>query len=261
MFPELINLGPVTIHTYGFFLAVGAALGLWVLGRLAVSSGLNPDRAGNLALIVLVAGLLGSRVVFAALEWESFAGQPWRLIRFWEGGLVFYGGIAAAIPLGLYFMKRWDMPVFKLLDCFAPALALGQAFGRLGCFSAGCCYGQAYDGWCAVTFTDPKTLAPPGIPLHPTQLYSSLELFVIFGLLMLLWARRKFAGQIFFIYGLLHGVSRVIIEQLRGDYRGEPLLGDLTSTAVFALCFALASAAGLLYFYLRSKKEGEHGIS
>jgi phosphatidylglycerol:prolipoprotein diacylglycerol transferase len=256
LYPELISFGPVTIHTYGAFLALGAGLGLWLLTRLAPANGLDPDRAMTLAVCVLVAGVIGSRAVFVILEWESFANAPGRLIRFWEGGLVFYGGVAAGVPTALFLIKRWKLPALPLLDCLAPALALGQFFGRLGCFSAGCCYGLPWEGWCAVTFNSPLTLAARGIPLHPSQIYHAAELLFVLAVLLLLWRRRVFHGQIFFTYGLLHGVFRVIIEQFRGDYRGEPLIAWVTPTAAFALAFALVSAVALVYLYKKHKSQG-----
>ena len=247
MYPVLFSIGPLTLHTYGVMLALGAALGLWLYTRLARSAGLDPDRAMSLALWLLISGLIGSRLMFVLLEPEQFLHAPWRVLAIWEGGLVFYGGLAGALIVGIWLMRRWKLPVLTLMDCVAPALALAQAVGRLGCFSAGCCYGLPWEnGWCSVTFSDPHSLAPRNIPLHPAQLYTSAVLLVITGALLLLWPRRRFAGQIFFVYGFLHGVARVIIETFRGDWRGEPFLG-LTPTAWFALGLAMFSAAALVY--------------
>ncbi len=255
MYPILIHWGPLTIHTYGALLALGAALGLWLLGRLALSWGLDPERVSGLALWVLLSGLLGARAGFVLIEPQALAGQPWRFFAIWDGGLVFYGGVALALPVGVWLGRRWKLPGLKLLDCFAPALALGQVFGRLGCFSAGCCFGRPWSGPWAVVFNDPQTLAPRGIPLHPAQLYSSGALLVIFIILMLLWPRRGYPGRIFFTYGLLHGLARVIIEQFRGDWRGEPLWGSLTPTAVFALLMAAVSLVALVLLSRRNKSK------
>jgi phosphatidylglycerol:prolipoprotein diacylglycerol transferase len=234
-------------------LALGAGLGLIVLTRLAQANDLDPNRVSSLALWVLLTAIAGSRLVFVLLEPESFAKAPWRVFFFWEGGLVFYGGVVAGLITGVLLARRWGIPLLSLLDCFGPGLALGQAFGRIGCFLAGCCYGLPWDGGvCAVVFTDSHTLAPPGIELHPTQLYSSAALFVIFGISLLVWRRRRFAGQVFFTYGALHGVARVVIEQFRGDWRGEAIMFGLTPTALFASLFVIFSAIMLVYLYRRS---------
>lgn len=264
MYPVLFSIGPLTLHTYGLMLALGAALGLWLLSRLARRAGLDPEKISSLALWLLLSGIAGARLLFVLLEPAQFRAQPWRVLFVWEGGLVFYGGLAAALAVGLWLLRRWRLPALTVMDCVAPALALGQAVGRLGCFAAGCCYGLPWpEGWCAVTFSDPRTLAPPGIALHPAQLYTSAALFVITGLLLLLWRHRRFAGQIFFTYGLLHGIARVIIEQFRGDWRGEPL-GPLTPTGWFALGLAVVSAGVLVYLARRGPavlEGGNRGVS
>lgn len=254
MHPILFELGPLTLYSYGAMLALGAGLGLILLSKLAEANDLDPNRISSIALWVLLAAIAGSRLVFVFLEPEAFIRSPWKVFFFWEGGLVFYGGVAAGLITGMLLSRRWKIPLLPMMDCFAPALALGQAFGRIGCFLAGCCYGLPWEGgFCSVVFTDPHTLAPPGIELHPTQLYSAISLFIIFGISLLVWRRRRFAGQVFFTYGLLHGVARVIIEQFRGDWRGEAIVFSLTPTALFALGFAVFSAAMLIYLSRRPR--------
>lgn len=251
MYPVLFHLGPLTIHAYGVLLALGAGLGLVLLSRLARKSGLDPERLTSLALWVLLAALAGARLMFVLLEPAGFLKAPWRFFYIWQGGLVFYGGVIAGLAVGLFLARRWGIPLLAMMDCFAPALALGQAFGRLGCFMAGCCYGRESDLPWAVTFTHPLTLAPPGIPLHPTQLYSAGALLLIFAFLMWLWPRRRAAGQVFFAYGVLHGLARVIIEQFRGDWRGPEVVWGLTPTALMGLGLAVGCAVGLVVLHRR----------
>lgn len=255
MHPILFKLGPFAIHTYGLLLALGAGLGLWLAHRLAPRVDLDPDKTVNVAFWTLFSGLLGSRLVFVMLEPQQFVSEPWRILYLWEGGLVFYGGLAAGIPVGYLLTRRWKMSMLDLLDTLAPGVALAQGFGRLGCFMAGCCFGLPWQGWCAVTFDNPETLAPQGIPLHPVQLYSAASLFVIFLVSFWLFKQRRFSGQVFFTYGLLHGLVRLILEQFRGDWRGEILLLGLTPTGLAAAALALVSAGALLYLSRRGGKE------
>lgn len=248
MHPILFQLGPLTIHTYGALLALGAGLGIVLLVRLAGSAGLDQERVLALATWVLVMAVAGSRLFYVLIEPAQFLRRPWEVFYLWQGGLVFYGGLLGGLATAWWLARRWGLRLLPLMDSFAPALALGQAIGRLGCFSAGCCYGLPWPGgWAAVTFSDPLSLASPlGLELHPTQIYTAASLAAICGLLLWRWPRRRFAGQVFCTYGLLHGLARVIIEQFRGDWRGEALLGFLTPTALAALGLALASALGLV---------------
>jgi phosphatidylglycerol:prolipoprotein diacylglycerol transferase len=120
------------------------------------------------------------------------------------------------------------MPLWKTADVIAPAVALGQFFGRLGCFSAGCCYGKACNLPWAVTFTNPDTLAPVGVPVDPTQIYHALGNLFIFVFLWFFRTRKKFDGQLFCLYILFYAIIRSFIEIFRGDFRGELFFGFLS---------------------------------
>ena len=127
------------------------------------------------------------------------------------------------------------MPLWKTADILAPALALGQTLGRLGCFLAGCCYGRPSDTPWAVTFTDQACLAPVNTPLHPTQLYSAFTNLAIFVILLIFSRRNKIAGRVFWTYVLLYGLTRSIIENLRGDFRGAEVFGLLSISQALGL--------------------------
>jgi phosphatidylglycerol:prolipoprotein diacylglycerol transferase len=145
------------------------------------------------------------------------------------------------------------MPGWKTTDIMAPSLALGQALGRMGCFFAGCCYGKTCDLPWAVTFTRPDTLAPIGIPIHPTQLYSALSNFIIFLFLFSFRKKKKFEGQLFWSYVFLYGVTRSIIEIFRGDFRGE-LVFNVLSISQATGC-VMAILAVIMIVYLRGKHQ------
>ncbi len=254
MHPILFKLGPFTLHTYGALLALGAALGLGLTSRLARRNHLDGDRVMSLALWVLVAGLAGSRLAYVWMDWPAFVAEPWRVIFLWDGGLVFYGGLLGGVIAGPLLARGYGLPLLPMLDAFAPGLVLAQLFGRLGCFAAGCCYGAPWPGGaCAVVFGDPQSLAPRGVPLHPAQLYAVVKLAAILGILAWLWPRRRFAGQVFFSYGVLHGLGRLLVEQFRGDFRGIPLTDWLTPTGAFALALALLSALGLWWSWRKGE--------
>lgn len=258
MHPILLQIGSFTLYSYGVMVAMGTAVCMFYGLHLVYKDGLDPDKCTNVGVVTMLSGLLGCRLAFYIIEWEKLQYQPWYEFFFlWQGGLVFYGGIAVGLPVAIVMIRLYKLPMLKLMDIGGVIAPLGQAIGRIGCFMAGCCYGAPWEsGVCAVTFTDPHSLAPRGVPLHPTQLYTSGALLLIFLIMLVIRKRRRFYGQVFFTYTLLHGIARMIIEQFRADFRGEPLFGDVAPTAVFAGCLALGSAVVLFILWRRSLKQG-----
>ena len=133
----------------------------------------------------------------------------------------------------------------------APPLAIGHAIGRMGCFFAGCCYGKAFDLPWSVTFTNPDSLASVNIPLHPTQLYSFVANLLIFIFLWFFRKRKRYDGQLFWIYVFLYGVSRFLIEIFRGDFRGNFLFEILSISQVIGAFMALIAFVMLMLFGIR----------
>ncbi|MEW6488507.1 MAG: prolipoprotein diacylglyceryl transferase [Thermodesulfobacteriota bacterium] len=234
MFPILFEYGRLTLYTYGLLIAGGFLAALWLVGREARRRGLDPKALQDLGFVVLLAALVGSRLFFVLLEWEHFVEHPWQVFEIWKGGLVFYGGFVGAALAALWVVRAKGLPLWTTGDIVAPAVALGQTFGRLGCFFAGCCYGAACDLPWAVTFTDPGSLAPLHVALHPTQLYSAAANFAVFAVLYG-WARprQKFQGQLLGLYLVLEPASRFVVEFFRADPRGA--LGPLSTSQVLAV--------------------------
>jgi len=251
MHPVLIEFGFVKIFTYGLLVAGGFLMGIFLASRLARREGQDPERIVDLSFYVLVASLLGARLLYVLIEYKYFIDNPLEAFKIWKGGLVFYGGMIAAMAAGLIYIRKHDMPLWRVGDIVAPSLAIGQAIGRWGCFFAGCCYGVKTDVPWAITFTNPKSLAPLDIPLHPTQIYLSLNALVIFGILMWLLKRKSFDGQVLWTYGILYSIGRFIIEYFRGDDRGYAL-DDLFSTSQFIGLFFFALSV-FMWFYLKQK--------
>lgn len=217
MHPVLFQLGPITIYTYGLFVATGLLLGITLALRQARREGLNSQLLLDMFFYIILAAIIGARILYVIQNVSSYRGNPLAVFKLWEGGLVFHGGLLGAIPVAWFFIKRYDLSFWSVFDVVAPSLAIGQALGRIGCFFAGCCYGIPTDVPWAVTFTHPRSLAPLGIALHPTQLYSSLGCFIIFFVLVGLRKHRSFSGQLACLYLLFHSVFRFSVEFLRGD--------------------------------------------
>jgi len=243
MFPVLIRIGPITIHTYGFLIATAFLLGLWLALRQAAREGLSKEKITDIGFYALFAGIIGSRIFFIATEWEHFSSHPADMLKIWEGGLVFYGGVIFAIPVAVWYARKQGLLLWQTADIWAPSIAVGHAIGRLGCFCAGCCYGLPTDLPWGVTFNNPETLAIRGVPLHPTQLYESAAELLNFVILLAVRRRKAFHGQLFWVYVLNYAVIRALIELFRGDSeRGFILPGISVSQGISAVMLVTACA-------------------
>ncbi len=252
MFPRLLQIGSFNLPTYGVLVAMALIVGLFTVVHFARREGVDPERAWSLGLVGVFASIAGSKLLLILNEWNFYSHNLRALLSldFLQSAGVFSGGLAAAFVAGLLYAWRHRMPVFKTMDVFAPGLALGHAIGRLGCFAAGCCYGKPTRLPWGVTFTNPlaeKLVGTPlGIPLHPTQIYEFLVELCNFGLLVWLFRRKKFDGQIFGTYLFVYGVARYFLEFLRGDSdRGSVFNGLMTTTQLLAIFMVIAG--GLLW--------------
>lgn len=251
----LFGLDSIPIYSYGVMVASGFLIGSWYVGRQARLQGEDPAKAMDLVFYILIAAILGSRVFHVLIaEREQFFKNPLTLFKIWQGGLVFYGGLIFSLLTAVWFFKKYRLPAWKYSDFFAPAIALGHALGRQGCFLTGCCHGKPllYATWYSVTFPLNSSLAPGGIPLYPTQLMESLAEFSIFLFLNWKLKRKKFDGQIICLYLMIYAGARFLIEFLRGDSDRGFLFGTEISTSqgIAVILFAIGMA---MYVYRRGK--------
>ena len=228
------------LPVYGlcFSLAFLAAIGL--AHHRAAGLGLDTDRLSDLYLVIIVSSLIGARTLFVCLEWKRFVAQPLEAIRFWRGGLVFYGGLIGAFVSSMVYVRKTGLSIPEIADLAAPSLALGQAIGRLGCFANGCCFGQPSTlPWACHAAAFDMTLR------HPTQLYESLGLFGILCALLLAARKRPRHGTLAAGYAILYAALRFSIECLRGDDRGGFFAGGLSISQLISVgTLALGLAAG-----------------
>ena len=228
---ETYVIGNFPIRMYGLMIGTGFLLGIYLASRRAKKEGLNPDSILDLGVYLLFAAIIGSRVLYVLTAWQEFTANPLDMFAIWKGGLVFYGGVLAAVPTGIWYVRKHSLPVWKTADILAPYIALGHAFGRLGCFFAGCCYGAPCSGPVCITFSDPHSLAPLGVPLFPTQLMESGGEFIVFALLLVLRRYKKSDGQLFWLYIAFYAVLRFTLEFFRGDLVRGVYFGGLISTS------------------------------
>jgi phosphatidylglycerol:prolipoprotein diacylglycerol transferase len=223
MHPILFKLGPLTLHTYGVMLATSVLLGTWLASKRARDAGLDGEKVWNLCIYIVLAALLVAKIWLLLADFSFYRQNPREIFSLstLQSGGVFYGGFLGGLIVAVAGARMWKMPMLKLLDVLAPSLMLGAAIGRIGCFSAGCCYGSpAHVAW-AITFTDPYASrmfgTPLGIPLHPAQLYNFAAAALIFVFLLWLTKRKKFDGQTFAAMIALYGATRFATEFYRGD--------------------------------------------
>ena len=251
------NIGPLTLHTYGVLLAIAFITGLWVASRQARAAGLDAARVTDMAVYVLIAGLVGAKVLLVVVEWGYYAHNPRELLSILQSGGVFYGGLIGAFPVAWWYARKHALPPWRTADVLAPAVAIGQAIGRLGCFAAGCCYGRPAEVPWAVTFRDSyasRTVGTPlDTPLHPTEIYEAIACLAIFFLLAQVARRKRFDGQVTLAYVLLYGIARFVIEFYRGDaVRGSVFGGWLSTSQFIAILMAIAVALALPFVARRN---------
>ncbi len=255
MWPILLKVGPVTLHTYGLLVALGFFAGYAWLLKQSRRNGLSAEIATDLVWVLLLSGILGARLLYVLFHWRYYLDAPLDILKLWQGGLVWSGGLLCAMAAGALWLKRRNMSLLLAADLAAPAAALGHAVGRLGCFAAGCCYGRPSDLPWAVTFRHPETLAPANTPLHPSQLYESGLNLLLFAVLASAGGKPALAlgrGRLAVLYLALYGVLRFLVELFRGDDRG-PVFASLTSTQWVAVACVLA-AAGAGFLLPREKR-------
>lgn len=253
MFPDLYSIGPLTIHTYGLAVALGFIAAFALTFRLARSYSMSHREVMDMGFLAVVWGIIGSRLLFVLINPSYYWAHPLDIFMAWEGGLVFSGGILAAGLAMFLYSRDKGIPFGRIGDLWAPGVALGQAVGRIGCFMAGCCFGKPLEGPLAVVFTDPRSLAPLNIFLHPTQLYAAFTGFLITGILYLLHKRKKFEGQVFLWFLILHSTGRLLVERFRADQRGTVPGAEMSVTQLIALVLLMASVAALLVITSKRK--------
>jgi len=251
VYPRLLELGPITVYTYGVLLAAAYLFGLQLARVRAKERGLDANRVLDLGIYIIISALVGAKLLLLITDFKSFTADPRELLTLARSGGVFYGGLIVAVIVALWYIRRVGLPLWTTCDVFAPGIALGHVIGRFGCLFAGCCYGKPTTRPWGITFTDPFAAAnvgtPLGVALHPTQLYEAgAELLILIVLLVTERKGRPFPGRTFWLYMLLYAISRFIIEFYRGDDRGTV---GMFSTSQF-ISIVLAPLAIVMLAYL-----------
>ncbi|MDQ1707180.1 MAG: phosphatidylglycerol---prolipoprotein diacylglyceryl transferase [Pyrinomonadaceae bacterium] len=259
MYPELFRIFNLPINTYGVFLALAFLCAILVAVRLAARDGLPREKIYDLCLWMLLSSLIGSKLLMMFTEPE-YRDHPSQLLSldFLRSGGVFYGGLIGAVVAGYFLMRRYQLPWWKTADACAPGIAIGNFFGRQGCFAAGCCWGKPTSLPWGVKFTElghEVTGVPTDSYLHPTQLYESFAMLLVFFFLWWLHKHRRFNGQVILAYALLYSAIRFAIEFLRDDPRGDLFgLTTLTHLSTSQLISVVVGISALVLLIVRWRR-------
>lgn len=197
MYPEICRIGPFTLHSYGVLIALGVFVSLLFMNRAAAKSGiLSKDKVFDLVFVTVFSGFIGARLFYVVQEWVWYREHPLEILQIWNGGLVYYGGMIASFTGFFFYVRANKLPFLHLSDFLLPYIALTHAFGRVGCFLNGCCYGKDN---------------------HPVQLYEAFFNLMLFGLLFRLFPRRRFDGEVTSLYLIFYPTGRFFLEYFRGD--------------------------------------------
>jgi len=244
MLPEICQIGPFTIYSYGLMLVLAFFVSAYLASRQAAKAQVDTDKIFNLCFLVFIFGIIGSRVFYVINNFGFYLQHPLEIIMLQHGGMAIFGGIIFGSIAGFVFIKRHQMPLFESLDLLVPFIVLGQAIGRIGCFLNGCCYGKA----------SVFGLYSPvhGQVLIPTQLYSSLLLFLIFFILRFMQERKHLPGQIIYSYFFFYSLKRFFIEFFRND--SPKIFHGLTIFQLLSIAMFLFSLLMIIRLVCLKKK-------
>ena len=245
---DLFYIGRFGVHGYGLMIGIGFILALFLGEYRAKKKGMKEEAIIDLAIIAAVGGFLGAKILYIIVSFKEFLQNSLAVIG--SEGFVVYGGIISGVLCCMLYCKVKKLKFLDYFDIVMPEVALAQAFGRIGCFLAGCCYGRETTSRFGVVFPE-GGLAPAGVKLIPTQLISSAGDFLIMIVLLLYYRKNKkdgTPGNVGFLYMLLYGVGRFLVEFLRNDNRGGAWM---FSTSQW---ISMVIVAGGIVLYLVNKK-------
>lgn len=257
MHPVILELGPFSVRAYGLALAVSFMFGSWLALRRGVRRGLPEGDLLSLFWWIVIASVIGARLHYIIVHPDHFAG-PLDALRIWEGGLIHYGGFAAAVAASWVYLRKRGLPFLVAADAVAPSLALGEGITRIGCHFNGCCFGDAWKGPLAIHFPAGSFAARSlgeGVGVWPSQLLLSGALFAVGAVILLVDRRRRFPGALFALFLILEGIARWAADFTRYYEPAERLTRALPLLESHSQVRAAALAlAGLVFWELARRR-------
>jgi len=258
MHPIFFSIGPMTIRWYGVMAAIGFLLATVLITMNRKRANMSDNQASTLLFIAIIGGVVGARIFYVIQNWsKQFSGNFLEIFRIDHGGLVFYGGFFLAVGGIIVYCRKSKLDMVRVLDVFTPAMAIGHAMGRIGCFLNGCCYGNVTHSCLGVHYPEGSTawLKFSGAPLHPVQLYEACGNIILAAVMFILLRRTK-RGIPIASYLTLYGILRFSDEFFRGDHSFDQLwLGRFTPAQTIGLLLIPAGICTLIYFLRKNDKE------
>ncbi|MDD3804365.1 MAG: prolipoprotein diacylglyceryl transferase [bacterium] len=265
MFREILHINGFVLTSYGVMQALAFLGGLVVLYFMSKREKIDKDRLFDMAIWIIIGGVLGARVWFVIENFRYYSHDIPSVIKIWEGGMVFYGGLIGGFSAGIIYLKRNHLDIEQVGDITVPAFALGIFIGRIGCFLNGCCYGKVSHS-CGVSFPKDSPAyfeqmsqgmiphnATTSLPVIPTQLIESFSCLVIFAILLLMYNKRKFKGEIFYSFFVFYGLERFLLDYLRHYSREAMILKVFSLSQITSLILIIAGGAMLFSSYKRNR--------
>jgi phosphatidylglycerol---prolipoprotein diacylglyceryl transferase len=262
MYPILFELYGSAVPSFFFMIMVGALVATYVVYKYAEEDGLSVIYMLDIAIISVIMSVIGGRIFHVLVEQPAYYWEdPMRVFYFWQGGFVSLGSyIFSAIGCVIYL--RWrKVPLFKYFDIATLGVAMVIAFTRVGCLLAGCCFGRPTDSFLSITFHSPYSHAGQnflGIPLHPSQIYAIINALILFIVLMFVYKRRKFVGQMTATFLIYLGITRFFIEFMRGDSDRGVYFNDAISTGQIVMLIFVAGGTFLYWQGLKKVRTTEN---
>jgi len=245
-FASLLGVAQITVYSYAILIALGTLIAA-LYTKWSAKKELGITNLSNTFFYgIFIAGFVGGKLFYYLQDPLLYLQNPSLMADNFSGGFVFYGSFVVIIPYVVWYLKKHHISVLPMLDILAITTTIVHAIGRLGCFTAGCCYGSPTNSGVGVIF--PTT---HGISVHPTQLYEVTLLITIMSTLLILKKYKQFNGQIFLIYLMLYAFGRGVLELFRGDDRGFVIDSILSHSQFIALCLISLAA----YFYYKFYKQ------
>lgn len=253
MYPVLIQLGSFELRSYGIIVALSFFLGLWLSAGEAKRKGIDPSLVQDFAFYAFLGGIIGARIYFVVFSNPAyFLQNPWQIVAVWHGGIGIIGALIGGLATALWYCRRKNLLFWKFADTLAPGVVLAQTAGILACLLNGDSYGKPADLAWAITYTDPRSMAPLNIPRHPVEIYEMVAYLLVF---LLVWQTRKkynTAGFTFLTYLAGYGAARFSVEFFRGN--PATFAWGIPAAQVFGAVLLLLAAAG---FYVLAEGRGK----